>query len=715
MNLGGRYLSILRRLGFPVFCLLLLAAAAANAPALPKNSLQRQKSPYLLQHADNLVHWRPWGEEAFREAQAKDKLIFLSIGYSTCHWCHVMEEESFQDARVAALLNDSFVSILVDREERPDLDDHYMAVSQLMTGAGGWPLTIVMTPEKEPFFAATYIPKDNAYGRLGMLELLPRITALWRDRRDDVLSSAQEISQEVDKALVPQAGGGTLDAASIERSAATLGRMFDSANGGFGSAPKFPMAATLPFLLRSWRRSGDEASLRMMEQTLTAMRNGGIYDQIGFGFHRYATNANWLVPHFEKMLYDQALLALAYTEAWQATGKDFYRKTAGEILTYVMRDLTSPDGAFYSAEDADSDGEEGSFYFWTSAELRSLLGEEEFVGFSRRFFVRDGGNFEDPDGSANGLNILHRHPADTSPAGSAEQKLLAARGRRTRPARDDKILADWNGLMIAAFARAGGAFDEPAFTAAAARAARFVIQRLSTRDGRLVHRYRDGEADIQAFADDYAFLAWGLLELYEASFEARYLTQAMRLVDGFVTNYWDRSAGGFFQTADDAEQVSPIRSKSLTDGAVPSANAVALMVLAKLGRITGNVEFEKKAEAIVRLFPEDVATRPILYGFYLSAMDFLIGPSFEVVIAGDPRSQDTRAMVQAIRRRFVPNKVLLLRPSTSSNPDIVRIAPFTSPQLPVNGRATAYVCRNFACELPTNDIATMLSQLGVAP
>jgi hypothetical protein len=709
-----------RRLGFRILCLLLLVAAATGAPALPwrekeagPNGLKRQKSPYLLQHADNLVHWRPWGEEAFREAKAKDKLIFLSIGYSTCHWCHVMEEESFQDPRVATLLNESFISILVDREERPDLDDHYMAVSQLMTGTGGWPLTIVMTPERKPFFAATYIPRDNAYGRLGMLELLPRVTAFWEDRRTDVLSSAQEINREIGKALSPQAGGGTLNAASIELSAAGLGGMFDSKNGGFGSAPKFPMANVFPLLMRSWRRTGDESSLRMTEQTLTAMRNGGIYDQLGFGFHRYAIDANWLVPHFEKMLYDQALLALAYTEAWQATGRQFYRQTATEILTYVMRDLTSPEGAFYSAEDADSEGEEGRFYFWSATELRSLLGEEEFAGFSRRYFVSDGGNFDLSDGSAGGLNILHRHPVDTSPAGADEQKLLAARGRRIRPARDDKILADWNGLMIAAFARAGGAFEEPAFTAAAAKAASFAVQRMSTRDGRLLHRYRDGELAVKAFADDYAFLAWGLLELYEASFEPRYLRQAIRLIDRLVTHYWDESAGGFFQTAGDAEQVGEVRSKSLVDGVLPSANSVALLVLAKLGRITGSSEYEKKAEAIVRLYPTDVAANPIRYAFYLAAMDFLLGPSFEVVIAGDPRSPETRAMVSAIRQRFVPNKVLMLRPSDASKPEIVHIAPFTSPQLPVNGKATAYVCRNFACELPTNDIATMLAQLGL--
>jgi uncharacterized protein YyaL (SSP411 family) len=372
------------------------------------NHLKGEQSPYLLQHAGNPVDWYPWGEEAFARARREDKPIFLSIGYSTCHWCHVMEKESFEDTEVADLMNAVFVSVKVDREERPDLDEHYMAVSQMLTGGGGWPLTIMMTPDGRPFFAATYIPRESVYGRLGMLELAPRIDEMWKSRRAEVLSSAQSIAAEMGRIADAPAGGGSFDADSLARASDALAGQFDEVNGGFGGVPKFPMATVHPFLLRSWKRSGDAATLARVEKSLAAMRNGGVYDQLGFGFHRYSTDGKWLVPHFEKMLYDQALLALAYTEAWQATGKDFYRRTAREIFTYVLRDMRSPEGAFYSAEDADSEGEEGKFYLWRADEVRKLIGDRGFEAFSRTYEIREG------------ANILHRLPADTAVPGKEE-------------------------------------------------------------------------------------------------------------------------------------------------------------------------------------------------------------------------------------------------------------------------------------------------------
>jgi hypothetical protein len=676
------------------------------------NHLKGQKSPYLLQHATNPVDWFPWGDEAFAKARREEKLIFLSIGYSTCHWCHVMESESFQDPEVAALMNEVFVSIIIDREERPDLDEHFLSVSQMLTGTGGWPLTIIMTPDGKPFYAATYIPKDSTYGRLGMLELVPKVRDLWKTRHADVVHSAEMIAAGVVKLAEPQFGGFLQNANVVDRETQGIARMFDASNGGFGSAPKFPRPSLCFFLLRSWLESGDPQTLRMVEQTLQSMRNGGIYDQIGFGFHRYATDAAWHVPHFEKMLYDQALESLAYTEAWQATGKDFYRRTADEIFTYVLRDLALPEGGFASAEDADSQGSEGKFYLWSAAEIRSVLGEAAFPEFSRRYHVRDAGNFDGPDSSQTGENILRRSSADVASIGEAEKKLFVARDLRVRPFRDDKLLVDWNGLMIAALAHAGSALDDPKYIGAAQKAASFILARMRGPRGTLLHRYREGEAVVPAFADDYAFLAWGILELYEATFDVTYLKQSLELIDGLVKRFWDPVAGGFFQTALGGKEAIA-RKKLLNDGGLPSANSVALLVLLKLNRITGNVDYEKKAEAISRLYPAETGPNGISFGFFLSAIDFSIGPSFEVVIAGDPEAQDTRAMLRKLRQKFLPNAVIIFRPSNVPNPAIIQLAPFTQSQLAVNGKATAYVCQDFACKLPTNDIATMLSQLEV--
>jgi len=659
------------------------------------NRLAAQKSPYLLQHADNPVDWYPWGQEAFEAARRDDKPVFLSIGYSTCHWCHVMESESFADPGVAALMNKAFISIKVDREERPDLDEHFMNVSRLLTGTGGWPLTILLTAEGKAFFAATYIPRENAYGRMGMRELIPRIRDVWQNRRDELVRSADTIAAELGRVELHAAPGFTAQPGAVMSGARTLAGMFDSRYGGFGNAPKFPMPSVFGTLLRSWRRDSDAQTLAMVERTLSAMRSGGIYDQVGFGFHRYSTDARWLVPHFEKMLYDQALHCLAYTEAWQATGTEAWKETAKEICTYVLRDLALPEGAFATAEDADSEGVEGRFYAWTEAEVRLLLGGQADA-FCARYGV-----------SADGLNILHREISDRLPAGQSEARLFEARALRTRPLRDDKILADWNGLMIAALARAGRAFGEPTLVRAAESAARFITRQMRSADGGLFHRHREGESAINGFADDYAFLAWGLLELYEASFDTAWLEECIALVEYFIAHFWDQEGGGFFSAG--GEEVT--RRKSYTDGVIPSANSVGMLLLLKLNRMTGRPDFEGMAEHLLGLYPEKAGSDASSFSFFLAAADFAAGPTFEVVVTGDPAAADTQEMLRALHCSYLPNTVLVFKPSDDANPPIARLAPYTSTLRTVKGRATAYVCRDFACSLPTNEIPALIAEV----
>jgi uncharacterized protein len=667
------------------------------------NALQFEKSPYLLQHAANPVDWRPWGEEAFARAQESGRPIFLSIGYSTCHWCHVMENESFQDPQVASLMNETFVSIKVDREERPDVDSHYMTACQLMTGSGGWPLTIVMTPEGTPFFAGTYIPKETAYGRVGMLDLVPKIRELWATRRDEILTSAQAVAAALAEEAQGPAGDAPFDQGAAGKAAAVLAERFDSANGGFGSAPKFPMAGVYPLLLRAWHRERDGRALQMVEFGLRAMRNGGVYDQVGFGFHRYSTDPAWRVPHFEKMLYDQALLCMAYVDAWRATGNDFYRRTAEEICAYILRDMTSPEGGFFTAEDADSEGEEGKFYLWTRADLEQALSSDDLQSFRATYRTEGDGEL-----------ILYRDPAEFAAPGRIEQVLFKHRQSRQRPSLDDKVLTDWNGLMIAALARAGAAFEEPLLRDAASRAAEFLLQRVVDASGRLLHRYRDGEAAITGFADDSVFLSWGLLELYEATFEPRWLAEAIRCMDDALSRFWDPSAGGFFQTADGAAGVPGSRSRPLIDGVIPSANSAGAYVLTKLAEITAREKYRAHAESIIRLYPREAPANGLSFAFFLSALDFFLGPSFQVVVAGNPEDQEARAMLRHLNRRYLPNVSVVFRPTGEQASEIVRIAPYTASQNLVNGKATAYVCMGWACELPTNDPAVMLRHLGIS-
>jgi uncharacterized protein YyaL (SSP411 family) len=682
-----------------------------------QNRLAFEKSPYLLQHAHNPVDWYPWGPEAFEKARKENKPIFLSIGYSTCHWCHVMERESFEDAQVAKLMNEVFVSIKVDREERPDIDNVYMTVCQMLTGSGGWPLTIIMTPDKKPFFAATYIPKESRFGKTGLLELTPRLKELWQTQHEKVIESANQITAALQKPSTDSPGK-DLDESVLKSAYEQLAQRFDEQEGGFGKAPKFPTPHNFLFLLRYAKRTGNIKALAMVEKTLQSMRRGGIYDHVGFGFHRYSTDTKWLVPHFEKMLYDQAMLAMAYTEAYQATRKKEYEQTAREIFAYVLRDMTSPQGGFYSAEDADSEGEEGKFYLWAEKEIRQALDKDEADLVIKVFNIESDGNFTEPvTGKKSGANILHvsQSLTELSPAlqkrlEAARQKLFAAREKRIHPHKDDKVLTDWNGLMVAALAKGAQAFDEPRYAEAAERAADFILKTLRTKDGRLLHRYRDGQAALAAQVDDYAFLTWGLIELYETSFEVRYLQTALDLNRDALKHFWDAKGSGFYFTADDSENLLA-RQKEIYDSAIPSGNSVAMLNLLRLGRMTANSELEEKAAKIGRAFSREVQPAPSAHSQLMVAVDFAWGPSYEVVIAGHAQASDTKELLKALRTRFIPNKVVLLRPSEQSAPDITHLAQFTKYQSAIKGKATAYVCLNYKCQLPTTEASKMLALL----
>jgi uncharacterized protein YyaL (SSP411 family) len=689
------------------------------------NRLIHESSPYLLQHAANPINWFPWGQEAFETAKREDKPIFVSIGYSTCHWCHVMERESFSDKEVAELLNKNFIAIKVDREERPDIDSVYMAVTQALTGSGGWPMTIFMTPDKKPFYAGTYFPKHQRWGRPGMMELLPKIAEAWRNDRQKVLTSADQITQHVIR-LSSRQPGTKLDQEILGQARQFFVQAYDPEYGGFVKSPKFPSPHQLNFLLRRYYHTRDAQALAMVEKTLTQMRLGGIYDQLGFGFHRYSTDARWLVPHFEKMLYDQAMLIMAYTEAYQATGKAFYAMVAEEIITYVLRDMTSAQGGFYSAEDADSEGIEGKFYLWTPKEIKTLLGEKDAALFNQVFNVKDGGNFEDAGpGHHIDQNILHLQkplPELAKEVGIPEnqlnkqlevsrQILFDARQKRIHPFKDDKILTDWNGLMIAALAKAGYVLDKQAYTTAASTAADFILQNLTADNGRLLKSYRKGKAGSAAHLNDYAFMVWGLIELYQATYKANYLADAITLNEQMLAHFWDEQNGGLYITADDGEELL-VRSKEIYDGAIPSGNSVAVYNLLRLAHMTGKTDYMEKAEGIIKAFSDPVKQYPAGHSQLMVALEYALNPNYEVVIVGEPQKQDTRLMLAALRRPFIPEKIVLFRTTDKSTARaITEIAPFTRSMATRNGQATAYVCQKFACRLPTTSIDQMLDNL----
>jgi hypothetical protein len=637
-----------------------------------------------------------------------------------------MAHESFEHPEVARLMNETFISIKVDREERPDIDNVYMSACQVMTGSGGWPLSIVMTPDKRPFFAASYIPRESRFGMTGLMELIPQIRELWGSRRCEALNLSNKIVAVVQQSSQDPAGE-ELDEMTLDITYEQLAERFDRQHAGFSNAPKFPTTHNLLFLLRYWRRTGNKAPLDMVEKTLQAMRRGGIYDQLGFGFHRYSTDSQWLVPHFEKMLYDQAMLAMAYTEAYQATGKEDYGKTAREIFTYVLRDMTAPEAGFYSAEDADSEGEEGKFYLWTPDEIRQALGNEQLGLVAEVFNIEKDGNFvEQATGRTSGSNILRLRQSLGELASDLNlsqqdlqarlelirQELFAYREKRVHPMKDDKILTDWNGLMIAALAKGAQVFDEPHYAEAGRRAADFVLENMRKPDGRLWHRYRDGHTGIDANLDDYAFLVWGLIELYEAIFDARYLGVALELTDDMLKHFWDEDGGGCYLMPDDGERLL-VRRKEIYDGAIPSGNSVAMLNLLRLGRMTAKPDFEEKAAKIGRAFSRSVRQFPSAHTQLMVALDFGIGPCHEVVIAGHAQAEDTKAMVRALRTRFLPSKVVLLNPSDQESPEIAQLAEFTRSQSSIGGEATAYVCLNHNCRLPTTDINKMLELLDV--
>ncbi len=683
------------------------------------NRLINEKSPYLLQHAHNPVNWFPWGDEAFEKAKSEDKPIFLSIGYSTCHWCHVMEKESFEDEDIAKLMNEAFVSIKVDREERPDIDGIYMSVCQMITGGGGWPLTIVMTPDKKPFFTGTYFPKYNRFNRIGMMELVPRLKDVWLTKKDDVLKSANEIALSLNKqSLISDAA--EIDDTILDKAYDDLSKRYDDANGGFGNAPKFPSPHNLLFLLRYWKRKNEPKALEMVEKTLTEMRYGGIYDHIGFGFARYSTDQHWLVPHFEKMLYDQAMLVMAYTETYLATKNDFYKNTAEEILEYVLRDMTHPEGGFYSAEDADSEGEEGKFYLWDTDELRNVLDKNDSDFVIKVFNLAEDGNWIDESkGIMPGTNIFHLKKSSTELADgfnlsedafiekleSIRKKLFDYREKRIHPHKDDKILTDWNGLMISALAKAAQAFNNNRYMETAIKAYSFIEKYLTEQDGKLIHRFRDGESGLPAHIDDYAFMINALIDLYETTFEIKYLKQAIKLNEILMEDFWDQQNGGFYFTSSTSEELLT-RQKDVYDGAIPSGNSVALLNLIRLSRFTANIYYEKKASALVKYFSGYISKSPSAFCMFMFGLDFLFSASTEIVIVTNQNDKLTEDGINFIRSIYNPNKIVILK-SNDLNKDFVKLLSFTEDMKIIENNTTFYVCRDYSCNQPVNTLGEL--------
>ncbi len=689
------------------------------------NRLIAERSPYLQQHAHNPVEWYPWGDEAFERAAREGKPIFLSIGYSACHWCHVMGRESFEDAKVAKLLNEGFISVKVDREERPDIDALYIRACQTMTGSAGWPLTIFMTPDKKPFFAATYIPRQNSYGRLGLLELLPRVMKMWESKRPGLLRTAEELSLTLVRREIPHSGG-PLGDEDLENAYRSLAESFDALNGGFGSAPKFPTPHNLTFLMRYHRRTKDPKALAMVEKTLDSMRIGGIHDHVGGGFHRYSTDASWRVPHFEKMLYDQALISMAYLECHQLTGRDEFARVAESTLDYIARDLSSADGGFVCSEGAESRGVEGAYYAWSMKELRRVLDDRAMRAIRTAFGIgAEGGATADLTVNGESAYILSmrlpveeisaRHAIDPGSFRSEYERALdllrAERQRRERPLRDDKVLADWNGLAVVAMAQAHRVRGHPRFLKAARRAAEFVLGSMRVRGGRLVHSLRDQQEPVPAFADDYAFMIWGLIELYQSCFEARYLEAAIELDRVLMNDYRDEF-GGLFTTSinDDA---LPVRISESFDGATPSANSVHFRNLIMLSRITGEPTYERQAEELMLAFSAQVRAQPAGHTSFLSSLDCALGPALDVIVSGRLSAQDMQQMLATLRRPYIPDMLLMARDEGDRVQTLAmeRVSPFAAKCESLGGQATAYVCRGRACLPPTTSPDEALAAL----
>jgi uncharacterized protein YyaL (SSP411 family) len=673
------------------------------------NRLAREKSPYLLQHAHNPVDWHPWNSDAFERARAENKPIFLSIGYSTCHWCHVMERESFEDEKVGAFLREHFISIKVDREERPDVDKIYMTFVQATTGSGGWPMSVFLTPDLKPFFGGTYFPPDNRYGRPGFLSLLQHIHQLWETRRTDVIDSAADVHERLRGMTDVNEGsaGLALTEAVLRQAAVLFKEHFDPRNGGFGGAPKFPQPSQPQFLLRCARRFGDSEAARMVLHTCDRMAAGGIQDQLGGGFARYSVDAEWLVPHFEKMLYDNAQLVPLYLDAYLQSGEARHAEVVRSVLAYVLRDMTHPDGGFYSAEDADSEGHEGKFYCWTRKELSELLAPEEFNVAVRYYGITEGGNFTDhshpqPLAGQNVLSVVDAQvpPDDRKLLAAAQRRMREARDKRVRPHRDDKILASWNGLMLGAFARGFAVLGEGEYRVAAERNLAFIQARLwDATTGTLYHRWRDGERDTVQLLEAYAFLLAGVVDLYEATVEASHLEFAVALADALLARFYDAEDGGFWQSAAGAKDLI-LRVKDVYDGAEPSGNSVAVLSLLRLGAITGRDEFRVAGEKTLRQFAARLQQAPQAVPYLLQALDFSLQEPQRAVVAGPATD-----LVHVIHSVYQPNKVVM----GTQGP----VEPFAR-TLNAKGGALVYLCTGMACRPPTGDAAALRDALAKA-
>lgn len=675
------------------------------------NKLSEEKSPYLKQHADNPVDWYPWGDDAFEKAKAENKPVFLSIGYATCHWCHVMAHESFEDPEIAKLMNEAFVNVKVDREERPDIDSTYMTVCQMLTGQGGWPLTIIMTPDKEPFFAGTYIPKEARYNRIGLRQLIPGVKGMWQNEPKRVEKATSKIregfikSQEFERGKFP----GTK---AVDFAAEQLAQRYDPEHGGFGNAPKFPSPHNLMFMLRQWKLTGETRFLEMVSSTLEKIRLGGIWDHIGFGFHRYSTDREWLLPHFEKMLYDQALLMMAYTETWQATQNPLFKQTVFEIAEYIERDLLHPEGGFYSAEDADSEGEEGKFYVWEMDELKAVLSKKDAADFTELFNITEEGNFEDEAAKERtGKNIPHLsyslNEEKHSWFGDVQKQLFEDREKRIRPLLDDKILTDWNALMIAALAKAGFAFSEDQFIKLAEKAFAFLETNL-VKNEKLFHRYNSGEAAITAMADDYAFLVWAMIELYETTFNPEYLEKAVYWNEQFIKSFWDEDKGGFYLSIADEDQVYG-RQKQIFDGAIPSSNSVSMLNLIRLSRLTGKTELEDYADKTGKAFSADLIRSGASICQGMQSIQFLNADAKEISLTAE--SSTASEVKKWMGALFNPFAVYHISDEAGLE-QLGKIAPYTSTQKMIDGNATLYVCEKFTCEHPITELQRMKKALG---
>jgi len=678
------------------------------------NRLIHESSPYLSHHAHNPVDWYPWGEEAFARARREDKPILLSIGYRACHWCSVMARESFEDEAIAQLMNDNFINIKVDREERPDLDTIYMNSVQMMTGSGGWPMTVFLTPEGKPFYGGTYFPPVDRYGMPGFPRVLISVAEAYRERRDEIEKSAEGMLGELkrlNRVVAPkEESEGGLSYEIADHAANHLLRTLDPVYGGFGNKPKFPPSMTLEFLLRQYRRTKDASSLNAVELTLKKMARGGIYDQLGGGFHRYSVDEKWLVPHFEKMLYDNALLSRVYTEAFLATGDEFYRRIACETLDYVAREMTDEGGGFYSTQDADSEGEEGKFFVWAPEEVVALLGEEDARLFNRYFDVSEVGNFEghnilhideDLDVIARLMRVSRERLAEAVERG--RPILFEAREKRVKPFRDEKILTAWNGLMLRSFAEASRAFDRDDYLQIAIRNANFLMTSLR-RDGRLLRSHKDGESKLNAYLEDYAYVIDGLLSLYEATFDPAWFEEARRLTETMVTEFWDDEAGGFFFTSSDHETLIT-RTKDFYDNATPAGNSVAAGALARLSLFVGEDRYRGMAETILRLMKPTMMRAPGAFGRLLSVLDLFLASPYEIAVIGAPDAEETRAMINVIFKRYLPNKVVAFAPEADSTES--RTINLLEGRDRVDGRSAAYVCRNFYCEAPVTSAARL--------